>query len=103
MDALKYCGALSAPEHLKAIEALSQRHAPPDEAAIPSGKRLVCRSAVVRGLDLAGVLELAAATFDLVIPASELDDDQREVDDAAIADTDVEWLGHLDQSAFVTV
>ena len=95
VDALKYCGALSAPEHLKAIEALSQRHAPPDEAAIPSGKRLVCRSAVVRLLALADVLELAAATFDLVIPASELDDDQREVDDAATADADVEWLDHL--------
>ena len=55
----------------------------------------MCRSAVVRGLDLAGVLELAAATFDLVISASDLDDDQREVDDAAVADPDVEWLGHL--------
>ena len=95
VDALKYCGALSAPEHLKAIEALSQRHAPPDEAAIPSGKRLVCRSAVVRLLALADVLELAATTFDLVIPTSELDDDQREVENAAIADADVEWLDHL--------
>ena len=82
VDALKDCGALSGPEHLRAIEALGQRHGLPDEAAIPSGKRLVCRSAVVRGLDLAGVLELAAATFDLVISASDLDDDQREVDDA---------------------
>ena len=92
MDALKYCGALSAPEHLKAIEALGPRHVLPDEAEIPSGKRLICRSAVVRLLALADVLELAAATFELVIPASELDDDQRDVDDAATANADVEWL-----------
>ena len=95
LDALKHCGALSGPEHLQAIEALGQRHGLPDQAAIPSGKRLVCRSAVVRLLALADVLELAAATFGLVIPASDLDDDQREVDDAATADADVEWLGHL--------
>ena len=95
VDALKHCGALSEPEHLQAIEALGQRHGLPDEAAIPSGKRLVCRSAVVRLLALADVLELATATFDLVIPASELDNDQSEVDNAAIADTDVKWLGSL--------
>ena len=92
VDALKHCGALSGQEHLQAIEALGQRHGLPHEAAIPAGKRLVCRSAVVRELELAGVLELAAATFDLGIPASELDDDQREVDNAAIAYADVEWL-----------
>ena len=95
VDALKHCGALSGPEHLQALEALGQRHGLPDEAEIPSGKRLICRSAVVRLLALADVLELAAATFELVIPASELDDDQRDVDDAATADADVEWLGHL--------
>ena len=95
VDALKHCGALSGPEHLCAIEALGQRRVPPDGMAIPSGKRLVCRSAVVRGLDLAGVLELAAATFDLVIPANELDNDQCEVDDAATADADVAWLDRL--------
>ena len=95
VDALKHCGALSGPEHLQALEALGQRHGLPHEAAIPSGKRLVCRSAVVRLLALTGVLELAAATFDLVIPASELDNDQREVDDAATADADVEWLDRL--------
>ena len=95
VDALKHCGALSGPEHLQALEALGQRHGLPDEAEIPSGKRLLCRSAVVRLLALADVLELAAATFELVIPASELDDDQRDVDDAATADVDVEWLGHL--------
>ena len=94
VDALKHCGALSGPEHLQALEALGQRHGLPDEAEIPSGKRLICRSAVVRLLALADVLELAAATFELVIPASELDDDQRDVDDAATADVDVEWLGH---------
>ena len=77
VDALKHCGALSGPEHLQALEALGQRHGLPDEAEIPSGKRLICRSAVVRLLALADVLELAAATFELVIPASELDDDQR--------------------------
>ena len=95
VDALKHCGALSGPEHLQALEALGQRHGLPDEAEIPSGKRLICRSAVVRLLALADVLELAAATFELVIPASELDNDQRDVDDAATADADVEWLGHL--------
>ena len=95
VDALKHCGALSGPEHLRAIEALGQRHGLPDEAAIPSGQRLVCRSAVVQLLALADVLELAAGIFTLVIPASELDNDQTEVDNAAVADTDVSWLGSL--------
>ena len=95
VDALKHCGALSGPEHLQAIEVLGQRHGLPDEAAIPSGKRLVCRSAVVRQLALADVLEQAAATFTLVIPANELDDDQSAVENAAIADADVEWLSSL--------
>ena len=95
VDALKHCGALSGLEHLRAIEALGQRHGLPDEAEIPPGKRLICRSAVVRLLARADVLELAAATFDLVIPASELDDDQREVDNAVIANADVDWLGQL--------
>ena len=95
VDALKDCGALSGQEHLQAIEALGQGHGLPHDAPIPSGKRLVCRSAVVRLLGLADVLELAAATFDLVIPASELDEEQREIDNAAIADADVEWLDRL--------
>ena len=95
VDALKHCGALSGSEHLHAIGALGQRHGLPAEAPIPSGRKLVCRSAVVKLLSLANVLELVAATFTLAIPASELDDDQCEVDNAAIADTDVKWLGSL--------
>ena len=93
VDALKHCGTLSGPEHLRAIEALGHRDSLPDEAAIPAGQTLVCRSAVVQLLALADVLERAAGIFALAIPASELANDQREVDNAAVADTDVTWLG----------
>ena len=95
VNALKHSRALSGQEHLQAIEALGQRHGLPHEAAISAGKRLVCRSAVVKLLVLADVLELAAATFDLVIPASDLDDYQYGVDDAATANADVKWLSHI--------
>ena len=95
VDALKHCGTLSGPEHLRAIEALGHRDSLPDEAAIPAGQTLVCRSAVVQLLALADVLERAAGIFALAIPASELANDQREVDNAAVADTDVTWLGNL--------
>ena len=46
-------------------------------------------------LALADVLERVAGIFALAIPASELANDQREVDNAAVADTDVIWLGNL--------
>jgi len=95
VDALEHCGALSGPEHLRAREALGERGGLPTEAAIPPGKRLVCRTAVVKLLALAGVLELATATFKLVIPTDELDRDQRDVDNAAIADSDADWVGGL--------
>ena len=95
VDALHQAGALSSAEHLDAIDALGTRHGIPTDSAIPPGTSLICRSAIAELLALAGVLDVAAATFVLTVPANELKGDQIEIDNATVALSDADWTTRL--------
>ena len=95
VDGLAQCGALSLKEREKAIEALGVRHDTPQEVAIPAGTRLICRLDVVRTLALAGVLDVTAATFRLEVSSDEVQREQVQLENSAIAETDAEWVGRL--------
>jgi tetratricopeptide (TPR) repeat protein len=95
VDALVACGALSRVEGEKAADALGQRDRVPTDDAIAPWKKLLCRGAVVELLALAGVLDQAAATFRLSIPADDLNQDRNESEFVASSEVDAEWVGHL--------
>lgn len=95
VDALAAAGTLSISEHRATIERLGLRHGVPTHSAVPVGRRIVCRAAVVELLALSGALDLAAATFKLAIPTHELEADRREVDSLDTGAADAEWIALL--------
>lgn len=92
VDALGACGALSAQERDKAIRELGTRGAEPAEAKIDPGTELTCRFDAVELLSLAGVLDVAAATFRIAVQSNEVEREQLHVENAAIGDVDAEWV-----------
>ena len=95
VDALLHCGALSKREHVAAIEMLGPRSLVPSDPTIVRGTGLVCRSGIALLLAGAGVLDRATNTFDIAIPARELDQESVDVKDAVEGEADAEWVGEV--------
>lgn len=95
VDALLGCGALSAAEHRNAIERLGERHGLPAVAEMSPGTQLVCRGDVLELIASAGVLDTTVATFRTAMPAADLREAQAEVNFAATATADADWVQAL--------
>ena len=95
VDALRHCRRLSPADHRKAMSALGAVTVAPEHADIVARTRLICGNEVLLLLASAGVLDIAADTFDIVVPKDAVD--RLRYDLAAVDqdEEDAQWIGSI--------
>ena len=95
VDALLAFGALSKYQHATVVNRLGPRSSKQAETTIGKGAELVCRSEIAVLFATAGVLDLAADRFRIVVPVVDAESERLEVEETGRCEADAAWVGGI--------